>query len=72
MKLFKKAGLKAAMKQLASDVRKLAWCGVAVAAALTGMDGQVVTFVVAAVWWTVLQAVAFVLTARADDGNDTS
>lgn len=72
MKLFKKAGLKAAMKQLAVELRRLAWLGMAIAAGLTGMDAQVATFVVAALWWTVLQVAAFVLTARADDGNDTS
>lgn len=71
MKLFKKAGLKSAQKQLAVELRRLAWLGMVIAAALTGVDSQAVTFMVAGFWWTMLQAAAFVLTARADDGIDS-
>lgn len=71
-KLFTKGGLKAALKVLASEVRRLSWLGMLVAAALTGLDAQPATFVVASLWWTVLQAAAFVMLAMAGDANDTS
>lgn len=65
-KLFTRAGLNRALLEGASQLRRLSWLAVAVAAAVVGLQSKAGNLLLAAVWWAVCQVVAFVLTAMSD------
>lgn len=72
MKLFTRKGINRALVELAVELRRLSWLGLAIAGLLLGTDANVMTAVVATVWWVMVQTVAFFILARAGGGNDTS